>query len=78
MPDHRNECARELVSCLYSVVGCKEKMYRSKVEKHEKESREYHLNLAMKKVISLSIAVQEMQESIEQLKATVHELQQKY
>ena len=78
MPDHRKECARELISCLYSVVGCEEKMYRSNVEKHEEESRETHLNLAMKKVVTLSIAVKENQESIEQLKAAVHELQQEY
>ena len=78
VPHHRKECARELVSCSYSVVGCEEKMYRSKVEKHEEESRETHLNLAMKKVITLSTAVKEIQESIEQLKTAVHELQQKY
>ena len=78
VPHHRKECARELVSCSYSAVGCEEKMYRSKVEKHEEESRETHLNLAMKKVITLSTAVKEMQESIEQLKAAVHELQQDY
>ena len=46
------------------------------MQKYEEESREFHLNLAMKKVITLSTAVKEMQESIEQLKAAVHELQQ--
>ena len=75
MPHHRKECARELVSCLYNVVGCKEKMCRSKVEEHEKESREIHLNLAMKKVVTLSTAVKEMQENIKQLNEAVHELQ---
>ena len=78
MPRHRKECARELVSCSYSVIGCEEKMYRNNVEKHEKESRETHLNLAMKKVVTLSVAVKENHESIEQLKAAVHELQQEY
>jgi hypothetical protein len=78
VPCHRKECARELVSCSYSVVGCEEKMCRSKLEKHETESRESHLNLAIKKVITLSTAMEELQESVEQLKMAVRELQQEY
>lgn len=76
--DHRKECPRELVSCSYSVVGCEEKMYRSKLEKHEMESRETHLNLAMRKVVFLSTTMKELQESVEQLKMAVQELQQEY
>ena len=78
MPHHRMMCPRELVSCSYSVVGCEQKMYRSKLEKHEMESRETHLNLAMKKVVTLSTTIKEVQESVEQLKMAVHELQQEY
>ena len=51
-------------------------MYRSKLQKHEKESRESYLNLSMKKVITLTSTIKELQESVEQLKTAVHELQQ--
>ena len=49
MPHHRQECPLEKFSCLYSIVGCEaEKMHRDKLEKHEVDYREIHLNLAMK------------------------------
>ena len=44
-------------------------MYRSKLAEHEIESRETHLDLAMKKVVSLSTTVKELQKSVEQLKS---------
>ena len=64
---HRMECELEWVPCSYSVVGCKEKMYRYNMEKHEGENREIHLNLAMRKVVSLTVVVEELQERVEQL-----------
>ena len=67
MSDHRKECPRELVPCSYSEVGCEERMYRNKLAEHEIESQETHLNLAMKKVVSLSTTVKELQESVKQL-----------
>ena len=76
VPGHQNECPREKVSCSYSEVGCEEKMYRSKLEEHERENRETHLNLAMKKVISLSTTVKELQESVEQLKVAVQDIKE--
>ena len=76
MPDHRKECPRENIPCSYSEVGCEEKMYRNKLEEHEIESRESHLNLAMKKVVSLSTTVKELQESVEQLKISFQEFKE--
>ena len=78
MSDHRKECPREPISCSYSVVGCGEKMYRSKLEEHEIESREIHLNLAMKKVVSLTTTVEELCESVEQLKTSFQEFKEQY
>ena len=67
VPDHRKECPREKIPCSYSEVGCKEKMYRNKLEEHEIKSRKTHLHLAMKQVVSLSTTVKELQERMKQL-----------
>ena len=58
------------VPCSYSEVGCKEKMYRNKMNEHEREFRDAHLNLAMKKVVSLTATVSELQERVDQLTAS--------
>ena len=42
-------------------------MYRNKLEEHEIKSRKTHLHLAMKKVVSLSTTVKELQERVKQL-----------
>ena len=86
VPHHRNVCPRELISCLYGVVGCEEKLHRNKMKNHERENRDAHLNLAMKKVVSLSTTVNDLQErvklldelqkSIEQLEMDVKELKE--
>ena len=78
MSDHRKECPREKVPCSYSEVGCEEKMYRSKLEEHEIESREIHLSLAMKKVVSLSTTVKELQQSVEQLKISFQKFKEQF
>ena len=40
------------------------------MNKHEREFRDVHLNLAMKKVVSLTAKVGELQEKVEQLTAS--------
>ena len=55
------------ILCPYGVIGCEEKMHRSMLEEHEKKCQEIHLNLAMKKVVSLTVAVEELQERVKQL-----------
>ena len=65
--NHRMECELEWVPCSYSIVGCEEKMYRYMMVKHEKKSREIHLNLTMRKVVSLTVAVEELQKRVKQL-----------
>ena len=67
MSDHRKECPREKVPCAYSEVGCKESMYRNKLKRHEAEYKDTHLNLAMKKVVSLTTIVKDLQERVERL-----------
>ena len=68
--EHRKMCPRENVPCSYSEVGCKEKMYRNKMNEHEREFRDAHLNLAMKKVVSLTATVSELQDRVDQLTAS--------
>ena len=70
MSEHRKVCPRENVPCSYSEVGCEEKMYRNKMKQHEREYRDAHLNLAMKKVVSLTATVSELQERVDQLTAS--------
>ena len=62
---HQRMC--QWILCPYSAIGCEEKMHHSMLEKHEKKCREIHLNLAMKKVVSLTVAVEELQERVKQL-----------
>ena len=64
---HHHQMTCQWVLCPYSVVGCDHKMYHSIMEKHEKKYREIHLKLAMKKVVSLTVAVEELQERVKQL-----------
>ena len=51
-------------------------MYRSKLEKHEADCRDIHLNLAMKKVVSTATEMKELQESVQQLKAAFQEFKE--
>lgn len=72
--DHRKVCPRETVPCSYRVVGCKEEMYRNNLELHERKNREAHLNLAMKKVVSLTTTVIQLQERVKQLEELQEQL----
>ena len=74
VPEHRKVCPRENVPCSYSEVGCKEKMYRNRMKMHEKEFRDVHLNLAMKKVVSLTATVSELQERMKRLEKSIEHL----
>ena len=79
MPDHRKECPLEKVSCLYSVVGCDaEKMHRKKLKEHEEISREIHLNLAMKEVVSMRAIIKNLTENVEQLKKSFQEFKEEH
>ena len=71
--DHRRECPREKVPCSY---GCKEKMYRNKLEEHDRKNQRIHLNLAMKKVVSLTTTVKQLQERVEQLEELQESVEQ--
>lgn len=68
---HRLECPREVVMCTYSVVGCKERMCRDKMTKHEDEN---HLDCTVKMVVSMATTIKELQGRIEQLEITLHNL----
>ena len=48
-------------------------MYREKVEKHEKDNRDAHLDLAMKKIVSMVTSINELTE----LTATVQKLEKR-
>ena len=76
MSDHRKVCPREKVPCSYSEVGCEEKMYRNKLEEHDRKNRQIHLNLAMKKVVSLTTTVKELQERVKQLEELQESVEQ--
>lgn len=71
--EHRLECPRESVPCPYKVIGCEEIMLRYKVEKHEKDNRDAHLDLAMKKIVSMVTSINELTE----LTATVQKLEKR-
>ena len=74
--DHQKVCRRKKVLCSYSAVGCEERMYRSQLKKHEIECRETHLDLAMKKVVSLTTTVEKLQRSVEHLKTSFQEFKE--
>ena len=64
---HRLLCPREEIVCPYSVLGCEEKMKREKLKEHEEKSRDEHLNLSMRTVVSMAKIIKELQERVVQL-----------
>ena len=46
-------------------------MYRNKMNEHKREFRDVHPNLAMKKVVSVTVTVGELQEKFQQLRGHI-------
>ena len=62
------ECQQEPIPCPYSKIGCEEQMYQCDVKTHEEKHKQVHLDLSMKRVLSLTTAVEEMKEHFEEMK----------
>ena len=54
MVQHRNECPKEIVSCLHSSIGCSTKIKREELPSHDKDNVSFHLDLAIKKINELT------------------------
>ena len=50
--------------------------YRNKMNEHERELRDVHLNLVMKKVVSLTANVSELQERVKHLEGSQNQLEE--
>ena len=68
---HRLFCPREEIVCPYNVLGCVEKMKRESLKEHEEKSRDEHLNLSMKTVVSMATTIEELQERVVQLEREI-------
>ena len=47
---HIEACPKAMITCKYNTVGCNKIMKREEKYKHEKESMQHHLELAMKRI----------------------------
>ena len=71
---HTKACAKALVSCEYSSIGCNEKIMRGNLEKHNEEAMKDHLLMAIREVGSLRADVKMLKEKaiiIDDLKGAV-------
>ena len=75
--EHRLLYHREEIACPYSVLGCEEKMKRESLKEHEEKSRDEHLNLSMKTVVSMATTIKELQERVVELQKSVVQLERK-
>ncbi|XP_011404109.1 PREDICTED: TNF receptor-associated factor 2-like [Amphimedon queenslandica] len=62
MLSHIKACAKTLVSCEYSSIGCDKKIMRENLEKHNEESMKDHLLMAVKEVGLLRADVKMLKE----------------
>lgn len=76
LSNHRQKCPREQVLCPYQVIGCKKKMCKNKVKKHEVEFGQDHLKLAMKQVVSLTNTTKKLQERLEKQESALEDLKE--
>ena len=74
MSAHRDECPKEMVSCTYSVAGCRKKIPREKITNHNQSEMASHLDLAMTQVLSLQTDIEELTFKIHQLEIQQEEL----
>ena len=72
--EHQLECQRETIPCPYTKIGCEAQVYRCDVKTHEEKHKQVHLDLSMKMVLSLTTAVEEMQEKFEKQNDTMDSL----
>ena len=56
MTAHKESCPKEIISCEYSTIGCVEKMKREEQEKHNEQSMDEHLQMAVKEIANLKRA----------------------
>ena len=50
---HKRSCPKEIISCEYSTIGCVKRMKREEQEKHNKQSMDEHLQMAVKEIADL-------------------------
>ena len=60
LPQHREECLFEKVSCKYSTIGCDKEVERKDLEEHEGDTGQ-HLQLALDTVHQQQITIRDMQ-----------------
>ncbi|XP_065885284.1 TNF receptor-associated factor 4-like [Dysidea avara] len=72
MEAHKKECPLEMVQCEYHNVGCKERMMRKEVDKHEEENMKDHLSMTK---LELNKTKDQLTSVIEHIGIVVHQLQ---
>ena len=50
---HKRSCPKEIISCEYSTIGCVKRMKRDEQEKHNEQSMDEHLQMAVKEIVDL-------------------------
>ena len=50
MDKHLEECTEQEIDCTYSIAGCRERMKRKELYKHDYDNKDLHLSLALKRL----------------------------
>ena len=60
MHTHSEECSKEIVSCPYSLAGCRIKLPRESITSHSQSNTAAHLDLAMTQLTSMHTDIEEL------------------
>ena len=69
IPQHRQECLFESVSCKYTNIGCKKNVLRKNLKEHQKNTQ-LHLQLAIDTVNKQEMTIKKHEDKIAQLQST--------
>ena len=75
LPAHQGVCPREKVDCPFQQLGCKEKLLRKDLARHEKQNMSDHLKLTCTKVTDLGRKNEELERKNEELERKNKELE---
>ena len=74
MAAHQAHCNKEIVSCLFSSIGCPALVRREELEKHDQTNIHQHLVLAMQRIKSLEATIANHKDVILRHEATIQKL----
>ena len=74
---HKRSCPKEIISCEYSTIGCVKRMKREEQEKHNEQSVNVHLQMAVKEIVDLKNVKETSEREIADLKGAKVQLETK-